>query len=213
MLSKMTTEKKTYIYIDESGSLSGTEFYFVVAAVFSESPKSLKHIVKRVRKKIGRKKLRQIPELKFHASNEITRRRLLTMLAKQKVKFLTLIVDKEGRQVKDSPENYGLVLKTLTEHFPKGENVLFMIDRKFTKEREVIRLKRLVADPRAVFVDSKRNPFVQLADFVAGAMNHYFNFGNEKYFQIIKEKTEIKKVRWTQLKGKALAPRGSVDPT
>ena len=207
------TEEKTHVYVDESGSLSGTEFYFVVAAVFSESPKSLRHIVKRVRKKKRKKKLRQIPELKFHASDEITRRWLLAMLAKQEVKFLTLVVDKEGRQVKDSPENYGLVLKTLTEHFPKGENVRFMVDRKFTKKREVIRLKKIVADSRVTFVDSKRNPFVQLADFVAGAMNHYFNFGNEKYFQIIKEKTEIKKVRWIQLKGKALAPRGPVDPT
>ena len=209
----MTTERKTYVYIDESGSLSGAEFYFVVAAVFSQSPKSLKHITKRVRRKIGRKKLKQIPELKFHASDEITRRRLLIMLTKQKVKFLTLIVDKEGRQVKDNPENYGLILKALTAHFPEGEHVQFMVDRKFTREREVVKLKKLVADPRVVFVDSKRDPFVQLADFVAGAANHYFNFGNKSYFEIIKAKTEIKKVLWTKLKERALAPRGSVDPT
>lgn len=208
----MTTESKTYIYIDESGSLSGTELYFVVATVLSQSPKSLEHITKRVRRKIGRKKLKQIPELKFHTSDETTRRRLLTTLAKQRVNFLTLLVDKEGRRVKDNPENYGLILKTLTSHFPKNEQTEFLVDQKFTKEREVERLKREVADPRVLFVDSKRNPFVQLADFVAGAVNHYFNFGNKAYFQIIEAKTKVKKVSWAKLKEKALAPRGSVGP-
>lgn len=55
--------------------------------------------------------------------------------------------------------------------------------------------------------DSKRNSMLQLADFVAGALNAKYNDGDDSYWKLIKDLFEVEKVaKWTSLKAAAKRP-------
>ncbi len=102
--------------LDEAGRLPGATRYFVVAILVTHDPKPLRAIIPRVRLKMGKaeaRKRRNISELKWRNAGRRTRERVLIALARADVTVFLLVLDKEGRQVADTPANYACIVGEL----------------------------------------------------------------------------------------------------
>lgn len=88
------------IYIDESGDLGFTgrsSPYFVIGAIIVKGPEKVQRIktcMSRVKKKLP-KKHKNIPELKYHNTDDTYRRRVLECISKTNVDIAFLLLRKE----------------------------------------------------------------------------------------------------------------------
>lgn len=179
-----------------------------------------KELLKKRENELLRKKLKSVSEIKFHDSDEKTRLYVLQELAEQEIEIVVLVADKEGKKVKDNPENYGIIVGAAVAELLKIHPALNLtVDKKFTnteEEGEFIRESQSVAiklAPKGVSVslnspvDSKRDRQVQLADFVAGAFNSKYNRKDCHYTEIIKNKVKVEKVvKWVDIKKRMVKP-------
>lgn len=216
------TKQLVYGFLDESSSLHDKAFFFCVDIISTseKTNKQLQNILRKARRKIVKKKLKSLTELKFYNSDEKTRVFVLTELAKQDVSIFALTVDKEGRRVDDTPENYGMVVgATIAELLEKFPSLSLTVDKKYTslkQQDEFLQTSQETINkigPKGSFVsfnppaDSRRDSLVQLADFVAGAMNFKYNQQDSHYAEIIEKKTVVDKVeKWTELKKRIVKP-------
>jgi hypothetical protein len=134
-------------------------------------------------------------------------------LAATEIQCYTLTVDKQGRRIEDSPENYAcLVCELLAlcwEHYPH-QNVA--LDRHFTTPVQIARVNTFIYrrwPPMGVLnlihVDSQRNPLVQLTDFVAGATYTWRN-GQDDLLYLLTDKIAMASVvSWPELKARWLS--------
>lgn len=213
----------SYGFLDESPSLSDNTLFFCVDIVSTsdKTNKKLQNIIKRARKKIVKKSLKSTKELKFHTSDEKTRVYVLSQIAKEDVTIVAIAVDKEGRRVKDTPKNYGTIVgAAIAETATLFPALNLTVDKKFpsAQEREFIfeaqRAAQLLAKKKTGLnlslnapVDSETESRVQLADFVAGALNVKYNSGDDHYVEIVKSKIKIEKVlKWTEIKKRIVNP-------
>ncbi len=131
-------------------------------------------------------------------------------MAEQKIKIYLLVVDKQGRKIRDNPENYALLLskvlrKPLSEN-RKLEHIL--IDRHFTYVTQREKFDDLLRKKlkQAVFIehlDSQQNSVISLADFAAGAIRHAYAHDDNSFRRIIDDLiVEEKFITWKQLKQK-----------
>jgi len=213
-----------YGFLDESPSLSDTALFFCVDIISTndKTNKRLQNIVKRARKRIVKKKLKHTKELKFHTSDEKTREFVLTEIEKEDVAIIAVAVDKEGRRIKDTPQNYGIVVgSAIAETASLFPLLNLTVDKKFTapaQEQEYItqaqKTAQLLVSKKGGLnlsfnapVDSKGESNVQLADFIAGALNMKYNGKDAHYVEIIKPKIKIEKVlKWTEIKKRIVNP-------
>lgn len=216
-------KQSVYAYLDESANLADKNKFFIVGVVSTSSKEEIKRILKRARKSILGKKKRQISEIKFSRVIRRVAVYVLKKLAQKEVAVYVWIVDKEGRRVEDTPENYGLILGHALKY---GFNLAcwskVWVDEKYDKERDRRKLEQvlrrilgdsIVDQQKVVFAKSEKEPGLGLADFVAGAFNSAYNQGNDKLIRLIREKIMMEeKILWRELKQKAIAPRESVAP-
>lgn len=216
------SQSLAYGFLDESPNLSDKEIFFCVDIISTteKTNKSLQTIIKRARKRIVKKKLKSLYELKFHVSDEKTREYVLKEIAKHDVKIVAFAVDKEGRRVEDTPENYGIVVgATVAEYLSVYPSLSLTFDKKYTSKKqqeEFVKtsqetVHKLAVQGAQIFyntpADSNKDSVVQLADFVAGALNVKYNQQNSHYIDIIKEKIVVEKiVKWTELKKRIVNP-------
>lgn len=214
--------KLVYGFLDESPNLSDSAYFFCVDIISTseKTNKALQKIVKKARKKTIKKQIRQLSEIKFHNSDEKTRIYVLTEIAKTNIQIIVSVIDKEGRLVKDSPLNYGIAIgATIAEFLSLYPILNITMDKKFASvkdEAESLKItqgvveelapknKNIVFNPPA---DSKKEPLLQLADFVAGAMNSKYNNQDNHYADIIEKRIiKEKKIKWTNLKKRIVNP-------
>jgi len=177
---KMTGEWAVYIYIDESGSLSDPRDTIVtLAAIKTPSPKPLRWIINRVRRAVRRKQPRRDTpsEFKFYTTTNSARVAVLEALAREQVEVYALSVFKGAQIIPHTPENYGILLCELlrmcgAEHEHVAE---LGVDIPFNTPQQRARLTAIVQntldlDVELCYVDSAKSPYIQLVDFVAGAV-------------------------------------------
>ena len=203
-----------YGFLDESPSLHDKAYFFCVDILLEENPnnKEIQTIIKRAREKLPSKEKKRVPELKFANTLPDIRQYVLKSIAKYPARIVILVVETDQRRVADIPENYGLIvgwaLVEATKLYPK---LSVTLDRKFvkTKDREemekmvhkIVDAKSAVVDLRLIHDDSKRNAILQLADFVAGALNAKYNYNDDSYWKIIKPLIAVEKLtKWVSLK-------------
>lgn len=202
-------------FLDESSTLDGSSKFFCVAIIASKKEiiQSLQKIIKRARKK-------NLSELKFNNSDEKTRNRVLTELSKQDVRFLILVIDKQGRKIENNPLNYGIAIGSAAAKLLELYSIASLtVDRHFTKPAQESEFKEIVLVTVAKLapsnsklllnesVDSQTEIGIQMADFVAGAANACYNNKNSSYLEIIRTKIE-KEIceKWTEIKRRAIKP-------
>lgn len=200
--------KNITIYIDESGTLPDkADRLVVVAATSTTQPNKLINPKKSARRLTESKK---ISEIKFYRSGDNTRIKFLKSLAKQDLEIFILCVEKEGRSIADTPENFALLCWLLLEecqlfHREKIKDVIF--DRHFhqSKDRNSFdsTLYRLLNRKDLTFIheDSQKIPQINTADMAAGSYLWFKKEKTSKFYEIIKAKIVSEKtVTWKQIK-------------
>jgi len=204
----MNTDKM-YIYIDESGTLPDpSDRVIVVAAVGTSSPSQVESIFKN---KIWRQRLKNPGnEVKFYTAGEKTRLAALEEIAKMDFAIFILVVDKKGRQIIDSPENFAtiswLLIEDVLNFCPNITGIIF--DKHFTPDIKTEEFNTILSDLLNIkvsirHVDSKLNEGVNVADMVAGAtLARETGKGNQFYSIIANEVISIKQLNWPEAKKK-----------
>lgn len=199
---------KTTVFIDESGTLPDPkDRVVIVAAVGTEMPEKLISINKSVRKLQKKKD----SEIKFYKAGERTKKRFLEKLSKENVEIFVLVVEKEGKKIDDTPENFALlcwlILEDCLVFYQEGiKEVVF--DRHFHKRCDQesfnqILFKLLGKKINVSHVDSQKDQRVNSADMVAGSLLWEKTGKDARFYQLIKPKIISEKlVNWRQIKKK-----------
>lgn len=202
--------RQTHIFIDESGDIGyprGSSI-LTIAALITWNKKRIERIPLQIRKKRLRKSVIRKSELKFHNCDERVRRAVLSLLMKhddfqimaivvdKKVVAKELWEDKEGfydeccaqlvaEVVKAYPNTAGLNIVFDQRYKSKGVNDIFT-SRIRTRIIEVCpKLEKAVPLIQISGFDSQRSRGLQVADFVAGAIQRRYEQNDSTYYEII----------------------------
>ena len=210
-----TNDNLTYGFLDESPNLQDKSAFFSIVIILSTNPyeKSYRSIFKRIRKNVLKRKAKEVPELKFANSTHQVRLKVLNAISKRSIKISAYILDKAGRRIPDTPENYGIVAGfAISEALKKYPVIVLTFDKKYTKvkdqeEVEKTTLKVVAKVSKKGILqfkehgDSKTNSILQMADYMAGAVSYKYNLNDESYWEIIKDLIEQEnKESWVDIK-------------
>lgn len=214
-LSNKNNLKQYYVLIDESGTLPDQKDKFIViAGIGINVIKEAKNLISRILKSLRQRKIK-LKEVKFYYAGERTKRQILSSIVSAELEIFAIVIDKRGRKIPDTPENFALsvgeLIKEINLWQPKKELKIF-IDRHFHKKGDEKNFDQLIQkeigeDLRYTVqhVDSQQNFIINLVDFVAGAILAKYNKNNLQFYDIIKEHILLEKiVNWPELKRKSL---------
>lgn len=198
------------VFIDESGTLPDIkDQYIVVAALVAENPHGLEKILPKFRKKTpakgSLKKEKRVVEFKFHYVGAITRKKVLEEIMAKDIKIYLLIVDKMGRKIKDLPETYGKLVKSLITPLINKENpTKIYIDKHFGNKIDLEKFQMILDSIRDCVefqqINSTADSRIDLADFIAGATLKKLRTGDETFYKIISPKIIWEKIKkWNKL--------------
>jgi len=160
-----------HVGLDESGALTATTPLFTMAAVVTLHPETLRRLVSRASSDRHLKYRRTATrEFKWSCASQRMRSAVLSRLAQADVELFALTVQKEGRRIKDSPENYAvLVCELLSLCWSKFPNVALSLDRHSTSPVQIAAVNTFIYRqwPEAgvlsiAHVDSQHNSFFQI---------------------------------------------------
>lgn len=200
-----------WAFIDESGDLGfgqGSSRYVTFAAVITSSLSAVERIPRRIRRRRLKKSLRRIPELKFHNSSHEVRTAVLRMLAASAdVRVACLVADKRSAKDRFSGRMDQLYLESCLRMAnevarlvgPRGTlNLTFdarrgggIVDSGFGSRilenmtGRAVGMKNMPASARVSKLDSVNSGGLQVADYVAGAIQRRYERGDLRYYRII----------------------------
>lgn len=198
---------KVVIFVDESGTLPDPkDKVIVVAAIGTDIPSRFEAILKEVKKKGKFKK--QTGELKFYTAGEKTKTAFFEKLSKEKIDVFILTVEKMGRKIPDSPQNFAvlcwLLLSEVLNFYPSVEEIIF--DRHFHREKDITIFNQFLKNwleklPQISHVDSRKDKRINVADMIAGAVLAKETRKEEKFYQIFRKQiiSEIR-INWPEAK-------------
>lgn len=205
----------TFGFLDESPNLQDKTSFFSVAIILTANPdeKGYRSIFKKIRKSVLKKKQKEVPELKFANSTHQVRVKVLKAISQRAIKISVFILDKAGRRIPDTPENYGIVAGfAVSEALKKHPVIVLTFDKKYTKPKDQEKVEKTALkvvgkiSKKGVLqfkehADSKTNSILQMADYIAGAVSFKYNLNDEGYWEIIKELIEQEnKELWPEIK-------------
>lgn len=211
----MANINRVKIYIDESGDLGFTDRsspYFVIAALVVHDSLTIRRCFAKVRRNKLRKKYRELPEFKFNNSGPEIRKRILACIASAEVDIAYCVLRKEQvyphlRSNHQIVYNYltGSLISHIIQRFCDGRDVEITVDKSLNG------IQREAFDQYLVYktfernqtidladititiehADSKNEPCIQAADFIAGALHYYYRTDDNVFFRIIEGKTAL----------------------
>ncbi|MCL5985780.1 MAG: DUF3800 domain-containing protein [Actinobacteria bacterium] len=169
--------KNITIFIDESGTLPDPKDRLVVmVAVGVSSPERIDNVIKAVRKGSHFRKLKG--EIKYYTVGQKTKTLFFDKISKEKINVFIMTIEKSGRTVHDTPENFAIIssllLGDVLDFYVQVKEIIF--DRHFHRDKDIEEFNQNLRDylgealPEIRHVDSKRNKRVNVADMVAGAV-------------------------------------------
>jgi len=209
----MNQYEQVSIFVDESGDTGFSEKslerspIFVIAFLVPTNISSLTLDLKR----FLRNKLRvRVSELKFHNDSDETRRSVLQFLCgKCHFEAGYVAIDKRAVRKKEFRENPHLLYNYLAIHYVLGfvidafapRKITYVIDRSMKKsmriefdkyaERKAAWLARTqpaqLPDLIVRHEDSRKEPCLQVVDYLAGSVSRAFR-GDHTYYQLISRK-------------------------
>lgn len=204
--------QKLYCYVDESGTLPDPDDHVViVAAIGTDMPECLTHIIQQVSKKVRFTKREIGHEMKFYHAGERTKKLYLNILADCPIDIFALIIQKEGLAIPDTPENFAVLCYVLLEEcrtFYKNQFPSVLFDKHFnrTQDQDTFNqcLKELLGiDITITHVDSIQNSNVNAADMVAGSLLWKYTGRDLQFYNLIKDRIVSEQVlHWKEAKRK-----------
>jgi len=184
MVADYRRKPREYLFIDDSGdaglSTSNTD-YLIFAAVIvvdEDSKDVLEEAINSFRRSLG---WNELDEFKFAKTNKNTLAELINSIKAFEFKAYVVVFDKRevdlSYTVKENISIYEYVLKELLIRVGKN-NQFITIDgttgKKYEKETRTYLRQALrengIMNTNIRFVDSRKEPLVQLADIIAGAI-------------------------------------------
>ena len=211
------------LFVDEAGTLPDPKDRFVVfAGIGTGHPRAAGKIMRRVARRIpvkGKRRRERLGEIKFSSASDRMRRNVLVALAERPdIDVMLLIIDKQGRGVPDTPENYALAVAGLLQASCLELSQLHLVvDKHFNRlsKRTAFdrHLRELVGCELGIeHVDSQQDTRVQLADFVAGATLRWYVFGDDTCKVLFEDRIVAEQtVIWREIK-KWQEPRRPIYP-
>lgn len=203
------------IFIDESGDLGFTKKssqYFVLAALIIQDTLAIRRCFAKIRRNKLKKKYRELPEFKFNNSGGEIRKRILSCIASAGVDIAFSVLRKEQvyphlRSNHQIVYNYltGSLISHIIQRFYDGDLVEIIVDKSLNGiQREAfdqyLVYKTFEKNPvrdfssipiRIEHADSKNEPGIQAADFIAGSLHYYYRTGDTIFSEIIEEKVRL----------------------
>ncbi len=200
-----------YAFLDESSSLGNNDPFFVLGVVLADPIQQTQ--IERILKKIRRRYLKKKKELKFYEATPRVKEKVLKEIAGHNIKIIVFAVEKEKQRIKDTPGNYGLVVRTLVTEYLSiyHGNLNLTVDKRYTPVGERSSFDQVVQDhdqtnlqgclAQITHAESHNMPLLQLADFIAGAANQKYNRGDSSYLDLVADKIIIEgKITWRELR-------------
>ena len=201
-----------YLFMDESGCLGfdfnkkKTSKYFVVSCLFTSSKRPLEKIVKKVHSSL-RQQLHKHPGV-LHCNKEkpITRQRLLKLLKENDCSIMSIYLNKRKVYTRLQDEKhvlYNYVTNILLDRIfskrfvPTAKNITLIASKretnKFLNDNFSSYLNRKVTNMHNMkFTVKIKTPAdeksLQVVDFVSWAIFRKYEYGDEGYYNLIKEK-------------------------
>ncbi len=203
------------IFIDESGTLPDSKDKFVViCGVGVEKTKEAENIFSRIRTSLRQRKVK-VQEVKFYYAGQNTKRQFLSGVVSANFKIFTLVVDKKGRKIADTPENFAILVADLINEINlwyKVKKMNLVLDRHFYRKVDEDRFNKTLKIKvdkelkyQAKHIDSRHNFLVNIADMVAGAVLWKYHGRDLQFYNLIKENIIIEKiVSWPEIRRKSL---------
>jgi uncharacterized protein DUF3800 len=206
------------IYIDESGDLGFTQQsseYFVMAALVPCNTLPIQRCFKKIRQQKMKKKMKQVPELKYNNTPPEMKRRIFRCLASCDLDIAYLILHKRQvpLHIRDKHQiiyNYlaASLVSKITACYGTFDPVNVIIDQSLyglQKEHfdDYLAYKMLefpdngIADRSRItimHVDSQAEPCIQAVDFIAGAIHRKYRSDETTHYDLIREKMILERV-------------------
>lgn len=197
------------VFIDESGTLPDPkDKVIVIGAVGTKTPERIEKIIKGIQRKTRLKKT--TGELKFYTAGDKTKRLFFERIAKEEIDIFILSIDKMGRKIPDTYENYAilcwLLLKDVFGFYKEVGQIVF--DRHFSKFQDINSFNRRLEDLlqkklKVVHVDSKKDKKVNVADMIAGAVLAKETGREQGFYKLMKNKVvSERRLNWPAAKRK-----------
>lgn len=206
--------RKLTVYIDESGTLPDPkDKVVVVAAVGTESLEKIDLLFRQIRKRISFK--RPGGEIKYYTASEKTKTTFFKLLVKENFTLYILCVEKMGRKIIDTPQNYAaLCYSLLIDVLSFSPNIKELIfDRHFSNNIDIktfnLIIKKLIGEDIIItHVDSIKDKRVNIADMIAGAVLANETGKATKFYKMFENKvTSSKRINWKEVKKSLLSTK------
>jgi len=195
-----------FAFVDESGTVapfSGSHF-LVIALLATTRARPIELHVRRAHKKYGTSLASG--EMKADASREEVIERLLQAIAQEQVEIVAVIVDKRGiaRPPEDPEDIYReAVAQAIRYAVTRWPRIDVCLDKRYTMKRLRYRLEKeireRIADLRQEVViirqeDSIAQKELQAVDYIAWAFYQKYEWGDERFHQIIANRVVVEAV-------------------
>lgn len=203
------------IYIDESGDLgfgSRMTKYFVVAGLIVRDDLPVRRCFAKIRKNTVKKSIKQLPEFKYHNSDDVTVRRAVQCITGADLDIAYALLRKDEvydrlRSHHQTVYNYicGSLVSAIVTRYQPWEPIDIIVDKSLNcvgqdMFNDYIVFKAMdqnrngiggLDSIRITHKDSRQEVCIQAADFVAGVVHRHYRDGNEANFDAVWEKTTI----------------------
>jgi hypothetical protein len=195
-----------HIYLDESGDLGfgpNSSKHIVIALLITKTPLHIGRCIKKIRQRKLKKKLRELPEIKFNKSDNHIRELTLTCIAEEPIDIAYIVLDKNRvnpTRHNHKQEIYNFITGYLMccLQFENITHSRMIVDKRITKKVLRADFDQYVKQKAAFKVDithenSMYNQCLQATDFVAGAIFQKYEFAEDRYYEIIKDRIKVYK--------------------
>lgn len=193
-----------HIYLDESGDLGfnpNSSKHIVIALLITKMPLHIERCIKKIRQRKLKKKLKELPEIKFNKSNELIREIILTCIANEPVEIAYIVLDKNhvnpaGHNHKQRIYNFIVSYLMCCLPYRNTTHSRLIVDKRISNK--VIRadfdeyIKQNIAfKVEITHENSMYNQCLQATDFIAGAIFRKYESGDSRYFDLIKDRIKV----------------------
>jgi len=193
-----------YIYLDESGDLGfnkKSSNHIVIALLITKNPFKVERCIKRIRQRKLKKKLKELPEIKFNKSNDHIREKTLQCITKEPIEIAYIVLDKD--RVSPSRQNhkqkiYNFIASYLMCCLPyeNTTKLKLIVDKRISNKVVRTDFDRYVREKTGFKVDishenSEYNKCLQATDFIAGAIFRKYESGDCRFYDLIKDRIKI----------------------
>ena len=202
-----------YIYLDESGDLGfspNSSDHIIIALLITKEPHKIERCIKLIRKRALKKKLKELPEIKFNKSDDNIRKKVLKCIIKEPIEINYIVLKKN----KSNPNHFepntsqnhthkiynsiaGQLLNSI--QLKKSGKIKLTVDKRTPNKLIRADFDQHIQQEVNFKIDivhenSEFNKCIQATDFIAGAIFRKFESNDESYYNIIAEKIEITKI-------------------